>query len=441
MLYMQPGDYFTEEEIQQFIKVAENKTEIGDIFVYDFKTDKYNSLDRLSIVEVTKEVDCYDKQYTKHLIHANYFEGTGLFINSQNGEHIPALIAKLAETEQSSAQKMIKRYHDTFLQSHEVISTSEKMLADTNLMIQYLKKNKIKVKDLNFDMAQLHNLSNDEDALEKEVKIIAKRLPESIKIEGYNDSDYYPYLFDKFYIIEDIASSKMLFCKQEGNKTTWYKTERWNEEFEIDDRIHEFIHTQHQLPKSHISNLNEFNLVVEYESDKITKATVEIEYLNLLQGYIVNTLVEEGKIKQGLPDFSFEELLHNYTFQKEFYHIEERAIVELLQEIKIIDGKMTYDGFSEVDPKKVKKALKHEEIGEHHMRDLVPPQQDPNSGMILLNMTDFSGLVKLEKKHVDSVNEYLAKLQARDNTEMTATFISLIEGKLPTFGANLKRKI
>jgi hypothetical protein len=435
MQYMQPSDYFTKEEIQQFIKITTNRQEIGDIVVYDFKSDDYDRLDRLSIVEVTKEIDCYDKQYRKYLHYANYYEGTGFFINSQMGEHIPLIIAKLAETDKSSAQKMLHRYHQTYLQSQEAISAAPKIIKDTHSMIDYLDKTNTKFKDLNIDVDSLHKIANDEEALEKEINHISKNFPKKVEVKGYNDSDYYPYLFDNFYIIEDTASDKMLLCKKEGNKTSWYLKKRWPKEYRVNDWVNEILYENRQLSKAHIPNLNDFNLVVEYEGEKMTKATVEIDYLNGIQGSIVKDLVNKGKLKQDFPELSFEELVHNYAFQKEFYHIEERAIVELLQEIQIVDGKMTYEDFSLADPKKIKKTMKHEEISEHHMSDFRPPK--PNE----ICAPDFSCLKKLEKKHVDSINEYLAKLQDRDNTELTAKFISLINEKLPDYTAGLKKRM
>jgi hypothetical protein len=426
MLYMQPGDYFTKEEIQQFVNIAPNKTEIGDIVVYDFKKENdYTPLDRLALVDVKKEVNCHDKQYVKYLLHADYYEGTGLFISSRISEHIPLLIAKLAETDKPAAQKMLNRYHETFLTSQEAITIGPKVIKETNQMIEYLKKNKIQVKDLHIDVDSLHKLVDDEDALDKEITRISKDFPKKKEIKGYCDLDYYPYMFEDLYIIEDTASDKMLLCKKDGNKTGWYVTERWADEYRVNDWINEILYDQHQLPKAQIPRLDDFILVAEYEGDQMTKATVELEYLNLLQGFIVKELVGKKKIKAEIPELSFEQLVHNYAFQKESYHIEERAIVELLQEIEIIDGKMTYEDFSLADPKKIQKVMQHEEIAEHHMRDFRPLKPNEICG------PDFSGLQKLEKKHVDSINEYLAKLQERDNTEMTAKLVSLIQAKLP----------
>lgn len=429
MMYTKPSSFFTPQEIQQFLKIDHDKTVIGDIVVYDFKSDgfksKYsNPLLHVKLVEVTKPVDMFDDKYMQYLYESGYRKEPGLFIASPHAENIVKLINRLADFDKPAAQKMLERYQNEFTQSKEAAEYGSKVFKDTNLMMEYLDKANLKVKDLNIDIDALNKLGDNEDTLEKELNKITKNFPKSIKIPGYNDLDYYPFLFENLYLIEDVSSDRMLVCKKEGNKTSWHQVAR-HSDIEINDWISETLYDHHQLVKLQLGNLNEFNLIAEYEGDKLTKATIGIHYLNLLQGFIVGELVKKDKIKYDVPDLSFEDLVKNYAFQKEMWQIEERAITDLLQEIKIVDGKMTYDDFSEIAPDPIKKCIKHEELGEHHFRDL----EDSD--------VDFSGLKKLDQRHRDSINEYLGKLLEKDNSEFANKLVDLIQNK---FSSNRPKK-
>jgi hypothetical protein len=317
----------------------------------------------------------------------------------------------------------MNRYQALFNTSLEAKSTSNKIITETNLMMDYLRKNNIQVEDLNIDVTYLNQFANDRNKLESELNKINAKFPKPISIESYNDCDYSPFLFENTYVIEDVSASKMLICKKDMDKTYWYKVERGTN-MEMDDWISETMYTHHQLPKFALEALNEFSLIAEFHGNELVKSTIGIYYLNLLQGYIVEELVREDKIKPNLPDLSFEELVKHYAFQKEIYHIEERSIVELLTDMKVIEGKITYDGFGLVDPDLINKVVRYESISEHHFRDI----------------DSIPKLDYLEQHHKDSINKYLAELLDRDNTENTSNFIGKIQGKINSFETTVKPK-
>jgi len=420
MMYTKPGQFFTQQDIQSFLKINHNKTEVGEITVYDFKTQEYeknpyrNPLYHVNLFEIPKgtEIDPYDRRYRDYIHFADYYKGSGFFINSQQTDHIMDLIQTLVKVDQDSAKQMLDRYHQEFNESKEAKSLSNKIVTETNLMMQYLRKNKICAEDLNINVEELNQFANDKKELEKALNNLTKDLPEPIDVEGYNDLDYYPYLFEDTYIIEDVSADRMLICKKELNKTSWYQVERWPDFIlGIDGWISDTLYEHHQLSKYHFDKLDDFNLIAEFDGNKLVKSTIGIYYLNLLQGYIMEKLVKENKIKPNLPDLTFEELVKHYAFQKEVWNIEERSIVPLLKELMVIDGKITYEGFGLVDPSLIANSLKSEAINEHHFRDI----------------ENISGLHDLEQKHKNSINAYLNKLLESDNTDETKKLISMIQ--------------
>lgn len=419
MMYQKPGAFFTQADIRKLLQINHNKKEVGDIVVYDFQTDDYkdnpyqNPLYHVNFFETKSDIEPYDDRTVQYTLHSDYIKGVGLFINSQHTDHIVDLIGELAKVDKVSALEMITRYQASFNESAEAKSTSNKIITETNLMMDYLRKNNIQVEDLNIDIDYLNQFVGEQSKLESELNKLNAKLPKPIRIEGYNDSDYYPFLFENIYVIEDVSASKMLICKKEGDKTYWHKVERGTN-MEMDDWISDTMYDHNQLAKFALEDLNEFNLIAEFHGTKLVKSTIGIYYLNLLQGYIVEELVKENKIKPNLPDFSFEELVKHYAFQKEYYHIEERAIVALLEDIRVIDGKITYDGFGLVDPDLMNKVIRHETISEHHFRDI---EKIPS--------LDF-----LEAHHKESINEYLAELLERNNSENTSEFINKIQEKM-----------
>lgn len=430
MMYQRPGAFFTQDDIKKLLQINHNKKEVGDIIVYDFQTDDYkenpysNPLYNINFFELNSTINPYDEKYVKYTLHSDYIKGAGIFINSQHTDHIVDLIAELSKIDKPSALEMVNRYQQLFNESLEAKSTSDKILTETNLMMDYLRKNSIQVEDINIDVNYLNQFVNEQKKLNEEIDKINQKFPNPISIEGYNDSDYYPFLFENTYVIEDVSASRMLICKKELDKIYWHQVER-GINMEMDDWISDTLYTHHQLPKFALESLNEFNLIAEFHGNQLVKSTIGIDYLNLLQGYIVEELVRENKIKPILPDLSFEELLKHYAFQKEIYHIEERAIVELLTDMKIIDGKITYEGFGLVDPDLMNKVIRNESISEHHFRDI---DSIPN-------------LNYLAPHHTESINEYLAELLERDNTENTSKFIDKIQEKLIPATNHVKPKL
>jgi hypothetical protein len=429
MMFQKPGEFFTQDEIKKLLQINHNKKEVGDIIVYDFRTEDYkqnpysNPLYHINFFETNGDFNPYDNRSVKYTLHSDYIKGAGVFINSQSPDHIVDLISELSKIDHTSALEMMNRYQALFNTSLEAKSTSNKIITETNLMMDYLRKNNIQVEDLNIDVTYLNQFANDRNKLESELNKINAKFPKPISIESYNDCDYYPFLFENTYVIEDVSASKMLICKKDMDKTYWYKVERGTN-MEMDDWISETMYTHHQLPKFALEALNEFSLIAEFHGNELVKSTIGIYYLNLLQGYIVEELVREDKIKPNLPDLSFEELVKHYAFQKEIYHIEERSIVELLTDMKVIEGKITYDGFGLVDPDLMNKVVRYESISEHHFRDI----------------DSIPKLDYLEQHHKDSINKYLAELLDRDNTENTSNFIGKIQGKINSFETTVKPK-
>ncbi len=295
MKFGRASEYFAEEEMELFLQIPHISKVVGDIVVHNFDVDgSYgNPLRWVQLIEMKKEVNAYDDMYFEYLADSRHKKEMKFCINSTHPETILALIQTLESVDPTSAKKMLDKYHDAYAASVDAAIVGNKVYAETIKMMSYLNEAGLKVSDLNINTKLLNSLPESE--LDLEITRLQELYPAPPDIKGYNDLDYYPYLFDDIYVIEDVSADAMLICKKDGEKLTWYNVDRSSGE-DIHHWIGDLLYDKRQLAKANLGLLNDFNLAVEFDGEKLTKASIDVEYINLLQGYIVSTLTKKVKI-------------------------------------------------------------------------------------------------------------------------------------------------
>jgi hypothetical protein len=120
MMFQKPGEFFTQDEIKKLLQINHNKKEVGDIIVYDFRTEDYkqnpysNPLYHINFFETNGDFNPYDNRSVKYTLHSDYIKGAGVFINSQSPDHIVDLISELSKIDHTSALEMMNRSQSLF---------------------------------------------------------------------------------------------------------------------------------------------------------------------------------------------------------------------------------------------------------------------------------------------------------------------------------------
>ena len=169
------------------------------------------------------------------------------------------------------------------------------------------------------------------------------------------------------------------------------------------------------------------DLVGEIKNGKLVKASIELTIFDLIQSFIVEELYKEQKIKNVVPKLTFEELLDNYTLQKEFYHIKERALIDMLVDLDVVDKILTYKNFSLM---KTKKEIKNEDFNVHSINSL-KETLSKNNGV---------KLESLPQDYKDQINTYLKTLSDKYENETTNEIVQYIRDEMNKQGNKLKIK-
>lgn len=339
--------YFHEYKIKQFYKEK-------NLYILENKTNK-NLLD-LSFKDFlfTSEQDELAKHwrayYTMNIVAPNEIKFEYDFLNEEN---IDIVINLLSKHDINKGQEFKKEVSNFLLKKIKDIKNN--LLKDSFKLIQYLLLNNIEKKEYEITI----NCDSTSKDIEKWFTNIEKKKKLSPKITSYNDLDYCPFIFKNHLIIEDVSSDKIFYCDfKNKNNFTWYVSdERFFEdeenEYEVYYESNVYISKLIELTK------NETNKILVIQDGEIIEVTKKAFDLNLIQRFIVKCLEDDNKIKRDLYNLSFEQLLHNYTTEKEIWNIEERAFFELLENLMYQDGELTYKDFNYIDPKEY--VIKHED--------------------------------------------------------------------------------
>lgn len=450
--YASADDYFTQKEKQLFLQIPHKKETQGKIEIIDFnvpENGEYPLLSRVKFVQVNEnlnENDFNELSYRIALRNTSCYmpdNNIGLYISSNHGAEILYLMQELYEYDQKSAKALLNEYYKNALLSSEIVSMNERFVRQVSIMREYLQKSGTVVEDYKIDYAAYLQL--DEEEREKEVKKLYKKHGKRKDFESFNDLDNTPVIVAGEYQIYDSSSATLFVVKEEGNTQTIYEVsaDRNITLFdELEDRLNDFAFEHHQRDLLLSRTITDKDLIAEITDGVLTKATVGLTHMDLIQSDIVNDLTEQGKIKNESVEISFEDLLNNYTLQNEYYHIEERALLKLLNDLEIIDNNMTYKDYSKMN---LTRKVKHETISEHTIKELIPEScgNEVIDGRRFLNMgSDISieHLIDLPNKYKMQINNYLDKLLERDNGDNAKKLVSLIKEKTNDGSVLIKNK-
>lgn len=355
-----PDDFFSEKEKESFLAIPHSVKKISSkLETISFNTSNYfiknikilRVLSPLTINELEESSVKFELSSTCY----SYEEGErGLYFKSRTSYQIEMLIRELHKYDEKSAIEMLSNYLSYAKDSFDVISIEEKFSRHLDQLRKYLLKNKciVRTYDINWDEYK--------DKIDEERVIFLVSLYEkfgkSINIPAYNDLDYTPFIHadtGDMYLC-DISGGRIFVVKNDKTQETQkiymiskdenpIRFEKWIQEDVVD-----FLYNHHQSSLMHAKEIKDIHLIGEIKNDKITKATIELTNFDLMQSYIVDLLVSQGKIDNVLPKMTFEELLNNYILQKEDVSIKERAFINILAELKMSGNVLSYEGFSKM---------------------------------------------------------------------------------------------
>lgn len=443
-------DYFTQEEKKLFLAIPHRVENHGKVIEYCFdvpENGEYPVLRRVPLLEVLEPISNGERdKYIKLLHRTNHWFNDGqkgLFIQSQFGGQVFDLMKELYAHDRVNGEKLLEEYYTLSVNSDNLTKIESSFVEQVEQMQNYLKKAKIIFTDYKIEYSKYNDL--DDKQMEGELKALRKQYGKGLKVEGYNDLDYYPMIIDGHYCIHDVSSQTFFFVKDNGTNKKIYglSVDRAQLDY-INEWLSDFAYDHKQYFVELMKTATPADLIGEIENGKLIKGTHDLLTMDLFQSYIVQELEKKGKIKSLQSDMNFEQLLANYTKQNEVYHIEERSLLPLLLRLEIVDGKLTYEDFRQVK-KNIK--LEHESIGEHNIKDLIynisgPDQTPDQHGMRALWIKDgeISNLAKLPEKYKEQINTYLDNLLERDNTEQSQQFVSMLKDQISPPVKKLKIK-
>ena len=374
---LHPDEMFSQETKQLFLKIPHKVERVhAKIELIDFdvpENGKYPLLRRSKMARVSEPLTKEDKmdfEVRKHVYGSQYGYDdteTGLFITSSHGSSIENFLKELYKHDQTSGQALLDSYHEFATTCSDVTSIEEKFIRQLNQLTKYLVKEKIVVTEYDIDYQDYSQKSEKEQI--KFVNALYKQYGKGDHFPAYNDLDYTPFVSNGDFYMYDSSGARLYIVKNEVDSQKIYMMDRDRQEIEMDDGMNEFAYDHNQSYLLLAKQIRPGDLIGEIKDGKIIKASLEFTNFDLMQSYIVDTLYEEGKIENVVPKLSFEELLDNYTLQKEFYHLKERAFLEIFNHLKLSGDTLTYEGFS-VMKESPQLKIKHEDFSVHIAKDL-----------------------------------------------------------------------
>lgn len=334
-----PNTYFRHEDIN--IHKFEIKTKYGrNLDLLIIKAEKKLSKKEIKDFKDNLENFPINIPYPEMSLYPLESSNTNPFVVEEISD-IENIINYIKDYNEGLALDIQKKYEDFCLNNSKEVNIYEKSFKEKQItMMNYLHSNDIKKEILNIDLTKNYTEKEYDDLYRQANKHEKK----SSKIRGFNDLDYYPFIFENNYIIEDISSDSLWICKlKDENNFTWYSIYNRNN-FEVEDNVHDLLYSTNQYIKKNIEEkCTVFNKCLEYKNGIMISLTKGFDIVNLLQNFIVNELSKENLITVKIPELSFKELLKNYTLENEVYQIEERAFISLLKNLVYINGRLSYE--------------------------------------------------------------------------------------------------
>lgn len=423
--YVNLDEYFSTKEKNLFLKIPHKIISHGKIDVIDFdvpQNGKYSLLRNVKMVKVKEELtqeELYTRGLSSLLYKTNNFKGEiGLFIQGDQGYIIPDLLEELYKHDKKSANIMLEEYFTNSIQCKDIINISDMFVRQVQQMKDYLKKENIIVYKSDLDYIELSNKFDklDEDEAYSEILKLREHSKSCEDFPAYNDLDYTPMILDGDYCIYDSSGARLFIVKEDSESQKIYMISRDRRDIttHLNEWLHDFICENYQHHIALKNTLVESDFIAEIKNGKLIKSSIKMQTMNLLQSFIVNELIQEGKIIDSVLDLSFKELLENYTRQNEFYGIEERCILPLLDKLIIINNKVTYTNFSLMPNTK---EIKHENILDSSVENFLDKDKNSQHLSYLYNKLDLTNLSNLSNDYKNQIKIYLNELLERDSSE------------------------
>lgn len=433
--YVNVDEYFSPEEKQLFLKIPHKVTSKEKIDVVDFnvpENGKYPLLRNVKLINVKEQLtdkEVCNREYSSLLYNTSNYNGEiGLFIQANHGSYILDLIKELYKHDKDSAAPLLEDYYLESIHCKDIVNISDMFVKQVNQMQNYLLKENITVENLHLNYSELstHFDSLDEDTAYEQLLTLEEKYGPVPNFPAYNDLDYTPMILEGDYCIYDSSGARLYIVKdsEDSKKIYMINRDRTQLHVNINEWLSDFVYEHNQIYILLKNTLQDSDLIAEIKDNKLIKSSIEMKFMNLLQNYIVSELVETGNIVDTVADLSFKQLLENYTRQKEFYCIEERAILPLLNSLMILDKKVTYTDFSLMPEDKL---INHKDISDHTIENILGKDKNGKKLAYIYKTPDLDKLSNLPIEFKNQIKEYLEQLVERDNSEnakMLATTIN-----------------
>lgn len=425
--YSKANDVFSQNVKKVFLKiphVVEKVHEKINLITFRKEDVKDYYLSHIKMIEILEplteeEYKTIPSSIKPIFFECNYYDykSTGIFIGSNAGYSCEALIKELMEVDEKNGINLWVNYLNYFANASDIVNVEEKLIRQIKQLKKYLIDENIRVVNLGVDLESISKLTDDEQ--NKIVTDLYDKYGSGYRFKAYNDLDYTPFVCgDDVYIYD--SSGARLYIIRENKELDKLSVYQFNLDFmdiELSDMVNDFAYDHKQCYILYEKLIGDKYLIGEIENNKITKAGYSLTNFELIHSFIVDELYDEGEIKNTPLDLSFNELLENYTLQKEIYKIKERAFLKIFKDLYVTSDVLTYKGFSLME--KTGK-LSNEDFTYANLDNLKKDIEDNK----LLNFKKISEKYKIQ---IDEYLDELLKTYEDDNVEKIVIFI---KGKL-----------
>lgn len=297
-----------------------------------------------------------------------------IVMSDLHSDNLPALIDALRSVSPERAEDVQRRYQCAFLQSYEALIEGPAVFRNTSKIIDILKAHgrAFPVLDVPaFDDASIRAL--DEDGIEALLEGLEVKLgsPSEIELPAYNDLDYKPYLVGDLLVIEDYASAHHYVYQRNGDEMAWHVMENRYPEFGTanDDWIGEFLHDRKMAVWMQFYQENP-KPALRYVQGALVEADFNVHDLFLMQGSILDGMVEDGECElEPFPE-SFEVLVRTWTLTQEPWNLEVRAIAPLFESLQVREGRLGFERYLDVDSTLLDTYVSAGSVSEHDVKTM-----------------------------------------------------------------------
>lgn len=425
--YSKANDVFSQNVKKVFLKIPHVVEKVHDkVNLITFRKEDVKDyyLSHIKMIEILEplteeEYKTIPSSIKPIFFECNYYDykSTGIFIGSNAGYSCEALIKELMEVDEKNGINLWVNYLNYFANASDIVNVEEKLIRQIKQLKKYLIDKNIRVVNLGVDLESISKLTDDEQ--NKIITDLYDKYGSGYRFKAYNDLDYTPFVCcDDVYIYD--SSGARLYIIRENKELDKLSVYQFNLDFmdiELSDMVNDFAYDHKQCYILYEKLIGDKYLIGEIENNKITKAGYSLTNFELIHSFIVDELYDEGEIKNIPLNLSFNELLENYTLQKEIYKIKERAFLKIFKDLYVTSDVLTYKGFSLME--KTGK-LSNEDFTYANLDNLKKDIEDNK----LLNFK------KIPEKYKIQIDEYLDELLKTYEDDNVEKIVIFIKGKL-----------